>query len=243
MSYWDYEEPVWEPSEADELFDELKSKLVDAAKASLKNDMESLKRRNEYLEKRNRELEEKAQEVSRKESDLEFKSRNIRREVEKEFYKTAIDDVFKDAIEQSQLWFADNKPHEKPKCDKCDENRNWVLTWPDGTTTSKKCTCSQPDYWYEPRETWIDTLKYKIKDSDYQSERYYRLDKSYQYTGDSRWSYCSSIDFGILFVYDKFCEDVIEKNEQPGYGKRIGFKSKEECQKYCNWLNKRKGLC
>ena len=49
MSYWDYDEPVWEPSEADELFDEMKSKLVEAAKASLKNDMESLKRRNEYL--------------------------------------------------------------------------------------------------------------------------------------------------------------------------------------------------
>lgn len=241
-SYWDYEEPVWEPSEADELFDEMKSKLIEAAKSSLKNDMESLKRRNEYLEKRNKELEEKAQEVSRKESDLESISRNIWREVEREFYQTAIDDLFKDAIEQSQLWFADNKPHEKPKCDKCDENRNWVLTWPDGTTTSKKCTCSQPDYWYEPQETWIDTLKYKIKDSDYQSERYYRLDKSYQYTGDSRFDYCSSIDFGILFVYDKFCEDVIYKNEQPGYGKKIGFKSKEECQKYCDWLNRRKDI-
>lgn len=118
MSYWDYDEPVWEPSEADELFDEMKSKLVEAAKASLKNDMESLKRRNEYLEKRNKELEEKAQEVSRKESDLKYKEQNLRREVEKEFYKTAIEDMFKDALEKSQLWFAYNKPHEKPKCDK-----------------------------------------------------------------------------------------------------------------------------
>lgn len=242
MSYWDYDEPVWEPSEADELFDELKSKLVDAAKASLKNDMESLKRRNEYLEKHNKELEDKAQEVLSKESDLEYKSRNLRREVEKEFYKTAIDDLFKDAIEQSQLWFADNKPHEKPKCDKCDEDRNWVLTWPDGTTTSKRCTCSQPDYWYEPEETWIDTLKYTVKDSNYQSERYYRLDKSYQYTGDSRWSDYSYSDFRIQFVYDKFCDDVIEKHEQLGYGKKIGFKSKEECQRYCDWLNERKGV-
>lgn len=242
MSYWDYDEPVWEPSEADELFDELKSKLVDAAKASLKNDMESLKRRNEYLEKRNKELEDKAQEISRKESALEYKTQNLRREVEKEFYKTAIDDLFKDAIEQSQLWFADNKPHEKPKCDKCDEGRNWVLTWPDGTTTSKRCTCSQPDYWYEQEETWIDTLKYKIKDSNYQSERYYRLDKSYQYTGDSRWNDYSYGDFGIRFVYDKFCDDVIEKHEQLGYGKKIGFKSKEECQRYCDWLNERKGV-
>lgn len=24
------------------------------------------------------------------------------------------------------------------------------------------------------------------------------------------------------------------------YGKHIGFTSKEECQKYCDWLNKRK---
>lgn len=239
-SYWDYEEPVWEPSEADELFEEMKSKLVEAAKASLKNDMESLKSRNKYLEKRNKELEEKAQEVSRKESDLEFKSRNIRREVEKEFYKTAIDDLFKDAIEQSQLWFADNKPHEKPKCDKCDENRNWVLTWPDGKITTKKCTCSQPDYWYEPKETWIDTLTYKLKDSNY--DRYYRLNKSYQCLGDSRYSDYSYAEFGIQFVYDKFCDDVLEKREQFGYGKMIGFTSKEECQKYCDWLNKREGV-
>lgn len=242
MSYWDYEEPMWEPSEADELFDEIKSKLIEAAKDSLKNDMAYLKSHNEYLEKRNKELEDKAQEVLSKESDLEYKSRNLRREVEKEFYKTTIDDLFKDVLEKSQLWFADNKPHEKPKCDKCDENRNWVLTWPDGTTTSKRCTCSQPDYWYEPEETWIDTLKYKIKDSDYPSERYYCLNKSYQYTGDSRRSDYSYADFGIQFVYDKFCDDVIEKREQLGYGKKIGFKSKEECQKYCDWLNERKGV-
>lgn len=242
MSYWDYDEPVWEPSEADELFDEMKSKLIEAAKASLKNDMESLKRRNEYLEKRNKELEEKAQEVSRKEIALEYKTQNLRREVEKEFYKTAIDDIFKDVLEKSQLWFANNKPHEKPKCDKCDENRNWVLTWPDGTTTSKKCTCSQPDYWYEPQETWIDYIRYIVKDSNYQSERYYRLDKSYQYTGDSRWNDYSYADFGIQFVYDKFCDDVIEKREQLEYGKMIGFKSKEECQKYCDWLNRRKDI-
>ena len=32
MSYWDYEEPVWEPSEADELFDEIKTKLEETLK-------------------------------------------------------------------------------------------------------------------------------------------------------------------------------------------------------------------
>ena len=161
---------------------------------------------------------------------MEYKSRNLRREVEKEFYKTAIDDIFKDTIEKSQLWFADNKPHEKPKCNKCDENRNWVLTWPDGTTTSKRCTCSQPDYWYEPQETWINCIRYIVKDSNYQSERYYRLDKSYQYTGDSRWNDYSYEDFGIQFVYDKFCEDVIEKTEQLGYMKKLDSNLKKNAR-------------
>ena len=239
MSYWDYEEPMWEPSEADELFDEIKSKLIDAAKDSLKSDMEYIKSRNEYLEKRNKELEDKAREVSNKESDLEYKSRNLRREVEKEFYKAAIEDIFKDMIEKSQLWFAENKPHEKPKCDKCDENRNWVLTWPNGEKVTKKCDCAQPDYWYEPKEAWIDTLRYRIQNSNYQSERYYRLDKTYDRIG-SEYNDYSYADFGIQLVYDKFCDDVIEKRKQLGYGKKIGFKSKEECQKYCDWLNERR---
>ena len=238
MSYWDYDEPMWEPSEADELFDELKSKLVDAAKASLKSDMESLKSRNEYLEKRNKELENKAWAVEQKEHDIEYKAQNLRREVEKEFYKAAIEDIFKDMIEKSQLWFAEHKPHEKPKCDKCNENRNWVLIWPNGDKVTKKCDCAKLDYWYEPTEVWIDTLRYRIQNSNYQSERYYRLDKTYDRIGGAYNDY-SYADFGIQFVYDKFCDDVIEKREQLGYGKKIGFKSKEECQKYCDWLNKK----
>ncbi len=235
MGYWDYEEPEWEPSEADELFSEIKQKLIDSAKSSLKSDMESLKSRNEYLEKRNKELEAKARSVDQKEHDIEYKSQNLRKEVEKEFYKAAIKDIFKDMIEKSQLWFAKNKPHEKPKCDKCDENRYWVLTWPNGEKVTKKCDCANPDYWYEPEETWIDTLRYRIKDDKYPYERYYRLDWTYDRIQDD-YSYA---DFGIQFVYDKFCDDVIEKRKQLGYGKRIGFKSKEECQKYCDWLNKK----
>lgn len=243
MSYWDYEEPVWEPSEADELFDEIKEKLIDSAKSSIKNDIEVLKNRNEYLERRNKELEGDAHKVAQRERELEYKAQNLRREIEKEFYKTAIDDLFRDQLEQASLWFADLKPHEKPKCDKCNSDRNWVLTWPNGETATKKCECAQPDYWYEPQETWINILKYKIKDSNYLSERYYKLEKSYQYTKGDRWNDYSYNEFGIQFVYDKFCDETIEQHEQLNYGKYIGFKSKEECQKYCDWLNNERRKC
>ena len=240
MSYWDYEEPYWEPSEADELFDELKSKLIDSAKTSIKSDMESLKSRNEYLESRNKELEKKAYEVEQKERDLQYKADNLRREVEKEFYKTAIEDVLKNALEESALWFAHNTPHTKPKCNKCNENREWVLKWPNGEISTKKCDCDTPDYWYEPQETHITMLKYKIRNSNYPSERRYSLERSYNPSTSSYYDNYSYSDFGIQFVYDEFCDDVIEKRKELGYGKRIGFKTKEECQKYCDWLNKNK---
>jgi hypothetical protein len=240
MSYWDYEEPYWEPSEADELFDEVKSKLINAAKDSIKSDMEYLRSENKRLIERNKELENKAYEVSKKERDLKYKADNLRREVEREFYKTSIEDVFKDALEKHTLWFADNKPHTRPKCDKCNSDRNWVLTWPNGELSTKQCDCARLDYWYEPQETFITTLTYRIRDSNYQSERYYRLDESHQNTSSSRYDSYSYEKFGIQFVYDEFCDDVIEKHDQLGWNKYIGFKTKEECQKFCDWLNKKK---
>lgn len=118
----------------------------------------------------------------------------------------------------------------------CDANRNWVLTWPNGETTTKKCDCASLDYWYEPEETYIDTLRYKIKDSRYPSERYYRLKETYSH---SKYDDYSFVDFKIQFVFDSFCDDTIKAHQQLGYGEKIGFKSKEECQKYCDWLNKK----
>lgn len=240
MGYWDYEEPYWEPSEADELFDEIKSKLVDAAKSSIKADMESLRSRNEYLENRNKELESKAREVEQKERDLQYKADNLRREVEREFYKTSIEDIFKEALEESTLWFADHKPHTRPKCDKCNDDREWEFIWPNGKKVTHQCDCAMYDYWYEPQETCLITLKYKVHDSKYPSERYYRLDKNHNVVKTSWYDDYSHSDFRIQFVYDKFCDDVIEKHNELGYGSYIGFKNKEECQKYCDWLNDQK---
>lgn len=240
MGYWDYEEPCWEPSEADELFDDIKSKLIDAAKSSIKNDMETLKSRNEYLESRNKELEKKSYEVSQKERDLRYKEDNLRREVEKEFYKTAIEDILKDVVEESTIWFADSKPHDRPKCNLCDENRKWVHVWPNGEEVQRQCDCAILDYWYEPQESMLTWLKYKIRDSSYPSERYYRLEKSHNVVRSNRYDEYSYSDFRIQFVYDQFCDDVLAQREKLGYGAKIGFKSKDECQKYCDWLNERK---
>ena len=114
------------------------------------------------------------------------------------------------------------------------------MKWPNGEVSTKKCDCDTPDYWYEPQETHITMLKYKIRNSNYPSERRYSLERSYNPSKSSYYNDYSYSDFGVQFIYDEFCDDVIEKRKELGYGKRIGFKTKEECQKYCDWLNKNK---
>lgn len=238
MSYWDYDEPMWEPSEADDLFDAIKQKLIDFAKSSIKTDIENLKTRNNYLEKRNKELEDREQSLNQKERELEYKSRDIRKAVEREFYKTAVEDVFKDALDKSHIWVAQSIAHEKPKCDLCDENRQWTVTWPDGTTLRKKCTCTIPEYWFEPVELIADLLRYTYQDGNNGSHRHYNLSRTYTAIGNERNDY-SYAEFNVMAIFDSFCDDVLTTHNKLGYQKYIGFTSKEECQKYCDWLNKK----
>jgi hypothetical protein len=177
----------------------------------------------------------------RKEGELKRKADNLLKEVKEEFYKTAIEDMFKDALEEAVLWFADNKPHKKPKCNKCDNNRNWVLYWPNGEKNSRSCDCARFDYWYEPQETYISKLKYKVHNDNSPHLRYYKLEKSYQNTKATLFDDFSYNDFHIVFAFDKFDDDVIEVHEkQLRYNQYIGFKTKEACQEYCDWLNDNK---
>lgn len=242
MGYWDYEEPYWESSEADELFGEIKSKLIDAAKSSIKSDMEQLKSRNEYLESRNKELEKKVYEVSQKERDLEYKAINLRQEVEKEFYSKAIDELFESRIENVDVWFACHTPHDRPKCNHCDDNRQLTHTFHNGQSVSTQCDCAKRDYWYDPSMATLKTLKYCVKPSRYTSERkYYMSDcRSYKPSDCRNYDNYSFAEFNILHIIDHFDDGAIELYSSAQYMEKVGFKTKEECQKFCDWLNKKK---
>lgn len=242
MSYWDYyEEPCWEPSEADELFDEIKDKLINSAKSSIKSDIKSLKSRNEYLEERNKELEKKACEVAQKERDLQYRAENLRKEVENEFYNKAIDELFKGRIENVDVWFANSTPHKRQKCNNCDENRKLTHTFSNGKTVSTQCDCAKIDYWYEPSMATLKTLKYCVKPSEYLSERKYYIN-NYKAYKPSDYSYCDNYnyaEFNIFHVVDQFDDNTIKLHNEAEYTEKIGFKTKEECQKYCEWLNEK----
>lgn len=241
MSYYDYDELYWEPSEADELFDEIKDKLIDSAKSSLKNDMDILRSENARLKKRNAELEKKIYEVEQKEHSLNYKSENLRREVEKEFYAKNVQDIFEEWINHAEVWYAENIPHDRPKCNLCNEERKWAVEFPDGSTTYKDCTCSKKDYVYEPRisqSVWSKFHKTKVKESIWGDKCRVYLKTSYEPNKEYADAYDCYSEFHIERVFEKFNDEAIEYHKNKRYGERLAFESKEECQKYCDWLNK-----
>jgi hypothetical protein len=46
-------------------------------------------------------------------------------------------------------------------------------------------------------------------------------------------------EFKIHEIIEKFNEENVENYEEGTWNNSTGFSSKEECQKYCDWLNNR----
>ena len=242
MGYYD-DEFYWEPSEADILFEEIKNKIIDTAKDSLKSEIESLKSENAYLKKCNNEFKKKISEIEQKERDLKYKAENLEREVKEEFYKKHIQDVIEEWLEKAEVWYAEDIPYDKPKCNLCDENREWSYTFPDGYVAKRMCTCNYKNYVYEPRLSEAPSAKFHktyVKESRWGHEVRAYLRKSYQPNRDFAEAYDCYGEFYIDKVFDQFDEDTKEYHKNKRYGERLAFKDKNECQKYCDWLNKQR---
>ena len=50
-----------------------------------------------------------------------------------------MEEVFEKLLEDSEVWYAERVPHEKQKCNLCNEERKLVAVYPDGETVTKKC--------------------------------------------------------------------------------------------------------
>ena len=91
---------------------------------------------------------------------------------------------------------------------------------------------------YIPGLSTIELIKFSKRDSRYSSERRFHLSKSYSPIPSRRSDYDDYQEFKIYHVIDKFDESIIKLHKNKKYGERLGFISKEECLRYCKWLNK-----
>ena len=241
MSYFEEEPFEWEPSEADEILEETKKKLLAIAKNSLAAEVKQLKEKIEYLESENKALKDREKDIAIKEREYEYKEKNMRKVVEDEFYKKTLEDILTEKAEQVDLWYTAWVGHAGPKCNLCNDKRELIFEWPDGSGIAKKpCSCAKQTYWYEPDVAHLLTLTVTKKNSKYANERQFILSEKYrksEYYSES--SEESNIE--VAHVFEKFDEKVIEEFKNIAFGKRICFTNKEACQQFCDWRNKREG--
>lgn len=238
MDCFDYE--CYEPSEEEIFLDELKDKFRDILRGDVKSEIEKLKKENAELRKTVKEYKDKKSELESKEKDLKYKAENIQREVEKDFYNKTVVEVLENMMEDSEVWYAENVPHEQVKCNLCNDERELVAIYPNGEVTTKHCDCSRPIYWYEPAISTIKTVKFnKAYKPRYSSEKKMYFQK--KHCPDTRFSeaYDHYSEFRIELLFDEFNDEAKDYHETKNYGIKVGFRTKDACQKYCDWLNKK----
>lgn len=240
MSNWDFDD-YYEPSEGEMFFDEIKEKFREILREDVNSELNRLTKENTELRKTVKEYNDKKMELARRERDIQYKEDNLKRDVEREFYSKTMEEVFEGLLEDSEVWYTEHVPHEKPKCNLCDEERQMIATYPNGEIVKKQCDCARPTYIYEPVISVNKQIKFhKAWKPRYSDHKKCYFTKNHRPNKDYAEAYDYYSEFRIENIYDEFNEDVKVYHEAKRYGEKIAFRNKEACQKYCDWLNEQK---
>jgi len=237
--YDDYEERYYEPSQLDIIVDEYKEKCKEVLLQDVKNEMARLRNENANLKSINESYIKRENEISQKERQLKYDSDNLKRNVETQFYAEKMIDTISRFIEDSIVWYPETEYYQGEKCKFCDKDRKISAKYPNGEIVTKACECAKNLSRYVPKTSELTTIKLHKEHSRYLSDRKFYLYACREQNPDKSYDYGSS-DFSLTFVRDNFDEEIIEYHAKKKYGEKIGLRSQEECQKYCDWLNEQK---
>jgi len=215
-------EPCYEPTLADEIMLEYQQKMKDALLGSVKLDIEGIKSENERLKEENNRMWENQHEVAAKERELAAKEKVL----ERDFYRKKFSELLKPLEEKYSGYYAEYSFIPVDKCGHCDDERKIIYTAHNGDTVKQNCSCNKRNKVYQPEHTIIDVLNiWKSKDNCQVGMSAEYHDKS---DDDYRWS---RLDF------TQFINMFDETTAPDLFNRKVLFESKEECQKYCDWLN------
>lgn len=224
MSYYEDYDDYYEPTLAEEIFEEAKMKLEQALKKEFAEKIQEA----EKISKRQDEIEDK---LFRRECNLNRRERELEskfRDIENEFAKKKLGELM--AMLQKYLgqtyYQVTHYGELKPKCDACNDKRKLDITLPDGSTKSIDCSCNKYIYRYRVEEKEMIEIKIS-KDGRQQKVRL-----QYRDSDDDIESVNPTYDF-----HEKFA-DVKDKNSSY----RVFYTNKEEAQKHADYLNKLKEL-
>ncbi|MES1047210.1 hypothetical protein FOA22_22410 [Heyndrickxia oleronia] len=206
-----------EPSEFDIQVEEFKASLMKSVKEEFVSEMERLKNENKELQDIKANFEAIKQDFEHKKRQLESEYQTLKSNVRSE----RLVELLKD--HKIILYKAYSKREYPPKCDKCDRNRKIQYISPLGRETTEDCLCKEGKTVYYPHE--FMRYEFRLNRNKNGVTAWYR-----QYSDDEDgFTYDSSINVDEIYSPDMKFEDLKQ------YG--TFFKTKEECQAYCDYLN------
>jgi hypothetical protein len=214
------EEFYYEPTEFEQKIDELKISLASSIKEDFFAELERLKKENKELQEVKANFDEIKRDYENKKRDLDRERNDLQSRLRRE----RLVDLLKD--HQLILYKAYSKRVLPQKCDKCDNNRRIQYTSPLGRKTYEDCLCKEGKLVYFPYE--YVRYEFRLNRDKNGVTAWYRQysDNEDGFVSDSSihadYIYSPNISFEELKQYNTF------------------FKTKEECQEYCDWLNSNK---
>lgn len=217
-----YENDFYEDcGEFDVLIDEFKKSLMNKIKQEFLDEMESIKRKNIELQEVKDNWESIKSEYHQKEMLLASEKSNFKNELRSAKLSELLED------RKFVMYKADSKYTKRPKCNLCDDNRQLRYTTPLGKNAMEACTCAIQDVHYYPSEHVC--YEFRLDNFDRKLKIFY---KKMQYD-DRGIEYFEGETRSVENIYNKSMEF-----DSLGYYNNIFFDNKDDCQKYCDWLNK-----
>lgn len=222
MFYEDEDEYYFEPGEAEIVLSEFAEKMKSVLLVNVKTDIDSIKAENEKLKLENDELKAKERAVYQKEQELKYRENDL----ERLFFQKKFSELLTPLVEKYTSFYVDYSYKKRPKCSNCNENRKIIFTSPQGKTIEQSCECAGSDGYYHPKQTELEKINL-WKD---RYDRKFVVTPQYENRSDddNRWSSLKLKT--VIDVFDKESAGDIRRYESV-------FSSKEECQKYCDYLN------
>lgn len=215
LKMYGYDDFYNEPNEFEQQIEEFKKGLIKAIKTEYTEEMEHLRKENAELQ---------AVKARMKEIETEHKNAvyQLKRK-EEEAERKALNKLLENA--RLMMFAADTTYEEKPKCDKCNEKRQIEYKTPLGKTSYENCTCSNKTAVYVPKE--IMRYEFCQRCGNGELTAWYKfIEKADDHVCVSEYSYGD-----VRKIYDGSTPYEELKSRD------VMFKTVEDCQKYCDWLN------
>lgn len=232
MGCYDYEDYYNEPSEFEVMIDELKQSLMNSVKQEHKDEIERLRKENKELQEIKKNFNNIKSDYELKVSELEFKESELERKVK----RMRLDELFSEEFSVIMYTPESSVSVMKPKCDKCNSERKIEYKTPSGKTAKEDCICAKRYGKYMAKPYYLAEFRKSRSSDGLPLLMWYKKYRDYSSDYDGY-----TYDYSSLtkVIYDG-TQSYEELDKVSPYD--IKFRNEEDCQKYCDYLNKKNGI-